>query len=285
MSADRRILVIGGTGKIGSRLTAILRARGAEAVVLARHPGPGGLAVDTADAASLEAAARGFDAAFLTTPLGPDEGAIGVAAVAALRRAGVGRIVYVAVHNLEAMQAIPHFATKIPVKAAVLDGPGGTVLQPNFFFQNDLLALPAIMHGGVYPMPIGHQGVWSIDAADIAEAAANALLEGAALGEAVPLCGPDKLTGPDYAAHWADALGRPVIYPGDAIDPFLGAMQAAIPGLGPWELDDFRLMMEVTQAHGCPATPADHAATAALLGRKPRTHREFIADVLKENQP
>jgi uncharacterized protein YbjT (DUF2867 family) len=278
----RRVLVIGGTGKIDSPLTAILRARGAAAVVLARNPGEGGLAVDTADAALLEAAARGFDAAFLTTPLGEDEGAIGVAAAAALRRAGVARIVYIAVHNLEIMQAIPHFATKIPVKAAVLDGPGGTVLQPNFFFQNDLLALPAIMHGGVYPMPIGHAGIWSIDAADIAEAAANALLDDAGLGEAVPLCGSEMLTGTDYAAHWSEALGRPVVYPGDTIEPFLGAMQQAIPGLGAWELEDFRLMMEVTQAMGCPATEADHAATCTILGRAPRTHREFIADILKE---
>lgn len=278
----RRVLVIGGTGKIGRPLVALLRERGAQAVVLARNPGPGGLALDTADAAALEAAARGFDAAFLTTPLGEDEAKVGLAAVAALRRAGVGRIVYIAIHNLETMQAIPHFAAKIPVKAAVLDGAGGTVLQPNFFFQNDLLALPAIMHGGVYPMPIGHAGVWSIDAADIAAAAANALLGDAGLGEAVNLCGPDMLTGSDYAAHWAEALGRPVVYGGDAIEPFLGAMQQAIPELGAWELADFRLMMEVTQRLGCPATPADHAATRAILGRAPRTHRDFIADALKE---
>jgi uncharacterized protein YbjT (DUF2867 family) len=281
----RRVLVIGGTGKIGRPLTAMLRARGADAVVVARNPGAGGLAVDTADARALEAAARGFYAAFLTTPLGPDEAEIGVAAVAALCRAGVGRIVYIAIHNLEAMQAIPHFATKIPIKAAVLEHEGGTVLQPNFFFQNDLLALPAILHGGVYPMPIGHAGIWSIDAADIAEAAANALLDDAGLGQAVNLCGPDELTGTIYAAHWAEALGRPVIYPGDDIAPFLGAMQQAIPGLGAWEIEDFRLMMEVTQAIGCPATAADHAATAAILGRAPRSHRDFIADVLKEETP
>lgn len=281
----RRVLVIGGTGKIGRPLTAMLRARGADAVVLARNPGSGGLAVDTADAGALEAAALGFDAAFLTTPLGPDEAKIGVAAVAALRRAGVGRIVYIAIHNLEAMQAIPHFATKIPIKAAGLEHEGGTVLQPNFFFQNDLLALPAILHGGVYPMPIGHAGISSIDAADIAEAAANALLDDAGLGQAVNLCGPDELTGTIYAANWAEALGRPVMYGGDDIAPFLGAMQQAIPGLGAWEMEDFRLMMEVTQKLGCPATAADHAATAAILGHAPRSHRDFIADVLKEETP
>lgn len=281
----RRVLVIGGTGKIGQPLTAMLRARGADAVVLARNPGSDGLAVDTADAAALEAAARGFDAALLTTPLGPDETEIGVAAVAALRRAGVSRIVYIAIHNLEAMQAIPHFATKIPVKAAVLEHGRGTVLQPNFFFQNDLLALPAITHGGIYPMPIGHAGIWSIDTADIAEAAANALLDDAALGQAVNLCGPEMLTGTQCAANWSAALGRPVVYPGDAVGPFLGAMQQAIPGLGDWELEDFRLMMEVTQSMGCPATEADHAATRAILGRAPCTHRNFIADVLRKENP
>jgi uncharacterized protein YbjT (DUF2867 family) len=277
-----RILVIGGTGKVGSRLMATLRERGAEPVALSRRGGDGGIALDIAEAGALEAAARGFDGALLTTPLGPDEGAIGVAAVAALRRAGVRRITYIAAANLEAMQAIPHFATKIPVKAAVLDGRGGTVLEPNFFFQNDSLALPAITGPGLYPLPIGDAGVWSIDTADIAEAAAHALLDDAGLGEAVPLCGPERLTGSDYAAHWAEALGRPVIYPGDDIAPFIGAMRASIPGFGEWEARDFTLMMEVTQAMGCPATPADHAATAAILGRRPRTHREFIADVLKE---
>lgn len=240
------------------------------------------MALDIADANALEAAARGFDAVLLTTPLGPGEGTIGVAAVAALRRAGVGRIVYIAAANLEAMQAIPHFASKLPVKKAVLDGAGGTVLQPNFFFQNDLLALPAITGPGLYPLPIGHQGVWSIDAADIAEAAANALLKDAGHGEAVPLCGPEKLTGPDYAAHWSSALGRPVIYPGDDIAPFIGAMRAAIPGFDDWTARDFTLMMEVTQDMGCPATETDHATTRAILGRPAAAHKEFIANVLKE---
>jgi uncharacterized protein YbjT (DUF2867 family) len=281
--AARRILVIGGTGKIGRPLTALLRARGAEAVPLSRRGSEGGIAADSADAEALEAAAAGFDAAFLTTPLGPDEGEIGVAAVAALRRASVSRIVYIAAANLEAMQAIPHFATKIPIKAAVLEDQGGTVLEPNFFFQNDLLALPAITGPGLYPLPIGHAGVWSIDAGDIAEAATNALLGDAGLGEAVPLCGPEKLTGPDYAAHWSEALGRAVIYPGDDIAPFIGAMRANIPGFDDWTARDFTLMMEVTQAMGCPAGEAEHAATRAILGRAPRSHRDFIADVLKEN--
>lgn len=278
-----RVLVIGGTGKVGRRLVGSLRSRGIEAVPLARQPGAGGIAADIADVRSLEQLAKGFDAAFLSTPLGPDEGEIGVAACAALRRSRVGKIVYLAAHNLETMQAIPHFATKLPVRDAVLADPCGVVIAPNFFFQNDLLAMSAITRGGIYPLPIGDVGVWGIDAGDIAHAAARAIAEDGWNGMVVPLCGPERLTGRDVAANWAFALGRPVAYAGHAIGPFIDAMRSQAPGFNAWMAQDFTLMMEVTQAMGCPASEADRAQTEAILGRKPLMHEQFVEQTLKEN--
>jgi uncharacterized protein YbjT (DUF2867 family) len=278
-----RILVIGGTGKIGKHLIGGLRAAGVEAVAAARHPGPSGIVLDLRDVDAIETAARGFDAAYLTTPLGPDEGDVGTAAVGALRRAGVGKIVYLAIHNLESMRAIPHFETKIPVKQAVLFDPSAVVLQPNFFYQNDLMALPAIMNAGIYPLPIGNVGVWSIDVADIARAAVNAFISDAWNGKVVPLCGPELLTGPIIADHWSAATGRHIVYPGDDIAPFIGAMRQVIPDFTEWMANDFTRMMEATQNLGCPATDDDRAATEAIVGQKLITHSEFIANTLKEN--
>jgi uncharacterized protein YbjT (DUF2867 family) len=280
-----RVLVIGGTGKIGRQLVARLREAGAEAVPASRHPELGGIGVDIANAEALRVAAKGFDAAYLTTPLGPDEGQIGVAACAALRTAGVGKIVYLAIHNLEAMRAIPHFETKIPVKAAVLEGLRGVVLQPNFFFQNDLMLLPAIMQGGVYPLPVGSAGVWSIDVGDIARAAANALLTDRWHGKVVPLCGPEKLTGLALAENWSAALGQPVIYPGDAIPPFIAALRNQISGFDDWMENDFTAMLEVTQQMGCSATEADLGMTREIVGRPLVRHEEFIESTLKEQSP
>ncbi|MBL0923790.1 MAG: NmrA family NAD(P)-binding protein [Sphingomonadaceae bacterium] len=279
-----RVLVIGGTGKIGRHLVHGLRAAGVEATAASRHPEADGIALGMADAHAVEAAAKGFDAAYLTTPLGPDEGEIGTAAVAALRRAGVGKIVYLAIHNLEAMREIPHFETKIPVKQAVLSEASGVVLQPNFFFQNDLMALPAILDAGIYPLPIGTAGVWSIDVADIARAAVNALTGDGWNGRAVPLCGPQKLTGPMIAQNWSSATGRAVIYPGDDVAPFVAAMRAQIPGFTDWMANDFTLMMQITQRDGCPATEEDRAATEAIVGQKLIRHSEFAANALKENR-
>lgn len=272
-----RVLVIGGTGKVGRLLAARLRALGHAAVPLARNPGPDGITADLADPAAIEAAARSFDRAFLTTPLRPDEAEVGLAAHAALLRAGVGKIVYLAAHNLNAMARIPHFATKIPIRDEVLAHPGGVVLAPNFFFQNDLLALEAITGHGVYPLPIGDGGVWSIDVADIAEAATRALLDDSWNGQVVPLCGPERLTGSAVAASWAEATGRPVSYGGDAIAPFITAMRSRLPDFSDWMAADFTAMMEVTQETGCPASVADRAATEAILGRKPISHQQFAA--------
>lgn len=277
-----RILITGGTGKIGTRLVARLREAGHDAVPAARHVGADDITLDLRDADAVREAARGFDAAFLNTPLGPDEGEVGTAAVRALREAGIGKLVYLAIHNLEAMQEIPHFATKLPVKQAVLEEPDGVVLQANFFYQNDLMALPAITGPGIYPLPVGHVGVWSVDVGDIAAAAARALTSDEWDGQAVPLCGPERLTGPGMAQVWAEALGTEVHYGGDDVAPFVAQMRANVPDMSDWMANDFTVMMEVTQEKGCTATPEDIAASEAIVGRSLTRYPDFVAATLKE---
>lgn len=268
-----RVLVTGGTGKIGRGVVAGLGAAGCEAVPASRH-GTDGVALDLLDAASVEQAAQGFTHALLVMPVGPEEEAAGPRAVAALRRAGVGRIVAIGIHNAEAMQEIPHFAAKLPMAAAVLDT-GGVVLACNFFQQNDLLVLPAILHAGVFPLPVGASGVFAVDVGDVAAAAVHALVDPRWSGT-VPVCGPERLTGADYADHWSAATGRLVRYGGDAIDPFIAAM-AAMPGFDAWMEHDFRTMMRVTQALGCPASDDDLAQAAAIVGRPLARHLDFAA--------
>jgi uncharacterized protein YbjT (DUF2867 family) len=277
-----RVLVIGGTGNVGSRTIACLREAGHEAIVAARNPGPGGMALDLARIGEAGARLEGHDAAFLITPLGPDESEIGVAAVHALRKAGVPRIVHLGIHNVEAMRAIPHFECKIPIRQAVLDRGSDVVLEANFFFQNDLMTLPALTGPGVYPLPIGSAGVWSVDADDIARAAARALTCDDWAGRAVPVCGPERMTGPACAANWGAALGRDIHYGGDAIEPFIGQMRASIPDLSEWMAEDFAIMMQVMQARGCPASADDLAASEGIVGAPLTTHTQFTTRTLTE---
>lgn len=275
-----KALVIGGTGRVGSAVVSHLRECGVDTVVAARRPPEGGLDLDLRDPKQVEAQARGFTHAFFATPLGPDEAEIGVAAVAALRRAGVEKLVHLGIMNVEAMREIPHFATKIPIRDAVLADGRGVAVSANFFFQNDLLVLPAILNMGVYPLPIGSAGVWSVDANDIGRAAARALTHDDWNGRAVPICGREQLTGPSLAERWSRALGRSVAYAGDAINPFIASMRAVIPGFGEWETHDFTTMMRVTQEQGCPATAAEIAEAETIIGRPQRLHADFVTATL-----
>jgi uncharacterized protein YbjT (DUF2867 family) len=274
-----RILVLGATGTVGSRALAQLKERGVSAVGAARRAPPEGLSVDLADKDALAAAARGFDAAFLVTPLGPQETEHGLAAIAGLRQAGVGKIAYISIMNLEEMAEIPHFAAKLPIKAELLADGRSIALEPNFFFQNDLMLLDLIRGAGVYGLPVGTTGVWSVSADDIARAAVNALLTQDWNGAAVPVCGPEQLTGPMLAANWAEALGRPVVYPGDAIEPLLDGLARMMPGFDDWWRRDFRLMMEVTQRQGCPASAEQRAQSQAIIGQPPISHAAFAASI------
>lgn len=279
------ILVLGATGTVGRSVMAGLAARGVKAVGAARRPLPGGVAIDLAQPEGIEAAARGCDAAFLVTPVGRDEAAQGLAAVDALRRAGVARIVYSGVMHADAMAAIPHVAAKLPVRAAVLQA-GGTVIEPCFFFQNDLFVGDAIRLGGVYPIPVGRRGLSAVDAADIGRAAANALISGDWAGRAVPVCGDEALAGPDFAANWAVALGRPVDYGGDAVEPFVAALAKVYPGFDDWMAEDFRAMMRVTQQIGCIASEDEAILSGAIIGQPPVRHRAWIeAQLHSEGTP
>ncbi len=270
-----RAVVIGGTGKVGAPLVAGLRARGVDAFAAARHRAD--VTLDLRDPVTIEAGAKGFDAAFFITPLGPDETDIGLSVHRALVAAGVARIGYLAIHNLDAMRAIPHFETKRPIRDAVLSRDGGFVIAPNFFFQNDLLAIDAMRLGGVYPLPVGDTGVYSIDAADIGAAAANALASGDFDGTVVPVCGAERLTGPLLAANWAAALGRDVAYGGNDTRAFVTMLQSIMP-MSDWIANDMRIMMEVTQEMGCLATDVDIATSRAAIGREPKRHADFVKE-------
>ena len=280
------ILIVGATGRVGGGVAAILDEAGTDYAVMSSRPDAARARFgdvrhgDMRQADTLPAALDGIDAAFLVTPLGPDETACGMAFLDAAEAAGVRKVVYVAIMNIEAMTEIPHFATKLPVRERLLASGPHVVADANFFMQNDEMVAPVI-GAGIYPLPIGSSGVSSVDARDVSAVCARALTSDALDGQAVPVCGETVVTGPSAAEAYANALGRPVIYPGDDTGPFLDQMGANMPPMpqpvADWVREDFRLMMEVTQAKGCRASEAQLDACRAALGRAPRAYADFVA--------
>jgi uncharacterized protein YbjT (DUF2867 family) len=279
------VLIVGGTGKVGSQTVKALLRRGVHVRVMTRSvenfaklpKGATGVLGDLEKPETLRAAFQGAEGAFLMAPLAQNETEQGLGAVEAARAAGAKRIVYMSVWLPEGSAHIPHFKSKIPVEQAVQkSGLAWTILRPNNFFQNDFWFQDSITKHGIYPQPIGSKGISRVDTRDIADAAANALIEAGHESKIYGLNGAEVLTGEDVARVFARNLGREVRYADDDLDAWEKASRAATPD---WLLHDIRMMYQFFQDHGFHASAADLAEQRKVVGHDPRKFDAFVVEI------
>lgn len=283
------ILITGGTGTVGRRVTGLLAQRGVRPRVLVRSLArldvlggtADGVVGDLKDQHSVRAAMRGVDRLFLITPHSQTEADEGLGAVRAAIEAGVKRIVYLSAHGLDdTPDDIPHLASKKVIHRAIAaSGIEHTVVMPNNFYQNDdNWFREPLMKAGLYTQPIGPIGLSRVDADDIAVAVVRVLLEDGHAGRYYGLVGPDVLTGEKTTALWAEALGRPVRYAGDDLEAWAAGGRGSFPD---WLLDDLVRMYAFFQRAGVRATPQDLADTKMLLGRPPKSFAEYANEAAR----
>jgi uncharacterized protein YbjT (DUF2867 family) len=279
-----QVLVLGGTGTVGSQVVAELVARKAEVRVLTRNAekaaalpsGARAVTGDLLDPSTVRSAFQGMDGVFLLNAVSTTESHEGLMAVNGARLSGVKRLVYMSVQGADDAPYLPHFGSKVGVETAVKASPfEWTILRPNNFYQNDSWFRDALLQSGVYPQPLGDAGVSRVDVRDIAEAAAIALTTGAHAGQTYNLVGPEALTGKKTAEIWSRALDRPIAYAGNDLDAWekqsLGYMPA-------WMVFDFRLMYRFFQENGFTATREDIERQTRLLGHPPRRFEDYARE-------
>jgi uncharacterized protein YbjT (DUF2867 family) len=282
------ILVTGSTGRVGTEIITRLAASGASVRALTRSPDKANFPVgvtavqgDLLDADAMRRALVGVKTLFLLVSNAPDELTQAINTLGLAREAGVSGIVYLSVTRSAEYADVSHFTSKHAVERMIerMNLPA-TVLRPSYFFQNDATFRDPLTKAGLYVAPIGDKGVSMIDVRDIADAAAIELLRRHRSAAALPratyeLSGPDALTGASAAAIWAEVLGRDIRYPGGDLDAFEAAVKAQAPA---WLAYDLRAMMHRYQSDGAVATPADLDRLTTLLGRAPRTYRDFVRE-------
>jgi NAD(P)H dehydrogenase (quinone) len=153
----RRVAVFAGTGKTGQAVIAALRKRNVDAVSIGRR-----------EWNELGAALRGCGATYLIAPnMHPDEPAYVATALAAMRDAGVTRVVYHSVASPYA-PSMPHHVGKAVAEDLIRrSGLEWTILQPGAYLQNLDLT-------GVVRVPYDVNAVFGF--ADIHDLAAAAVL-------------------------------------------------------------------------------------------------------------
>lgn len=279
-----KILVIGGTGTVGSQVVQQLINRGATVRALVRNsesakklPQQAEPVIgDPLDPAATHKALEGVDKLYLLNAVVPDELTQGLIAYDLAKKLKLSHMVYHSVFRAEHFLDVPHFAAKVAIENAMktFDVPF-TIIRPNYFYQNDASLKDVIMGAGIYPMPLGTPGISAVDVRDIAEATAIALTTDGHLGKTYNLNGPDVLSGAKAALIWSELLGKQIRYPGEDLDGFEAQLRQQAPA---WSAFDFRMMFQGYLERGFVAEDEDLATLTALLVHPPRRYEDFAKE-------
>jgi uncharacterized protein YbjT (DUF2867 family) len=261
------MLVLGGTGKTGRRVTERLKARNVPVRVGSRNGQP---PFEWKDRDTWGPALEGVTAVYITyypdlTVPGAveDVAALSAAAVAA----GVQRLVLLSGRGEpEAEEA------EEVVKAS--GAPSWTILRCSWFAQNfseDYMAEG--VRAGEMALPAGDVPEPFSDAEDIADIAVAALTEDGHAGRLYEITGPRALTFAEAMAEISAATGRDVAFVRVPLEGYAAASrEQGVPG----EIVDVVTYLFGTVLDGRNAQPADGVRQA--LGREPRDFTEFARD-------
>lgn len=291
MSDRPRIFITGATGRIGAHLLRVLAEAEVPTRALSRDPAraealPGieWVSGDLADRSSLappDGAFAGIERLFLLTGNAGAMVRLQKNALQAAREAGVLHVV-----KLSALGASDHSKSVIGLWHWVVErelrgsGMAWTILRPHHFMQN-LLDFPGLLRGiaeeGVVRSASGDGEIPFIDTRDIAEVAA-AVLTGASGGghggRTYTLTGPEALSYRRATEILAEETERRLRYVAESPDEARSRMTAE--GLPDW-LTAAQLAIAGYQRAGG-ATEQTTDTVEAILGRPPRTFRDFARD-------
>ncbi|MFJ4973449.1 NAD(P)H-binding protein [Streptomyces sp. NPDC088755] len=263
-----RIVVLGGTGKTGSRVAAALRRDGLNPAVASRR---GPLRFDWADRSTWGPALEGTDAVYVVDSQGPNASAEVRDFAAAAARAGVRRLVLLSARVWGELPGDNHLAVEKAVKESGLQW---TVLRPTWFAQNFTeFEFFASLWGpeGELRLPTGEGREAFVDLEDLADVAAAALTQDGHAGRTYILSGTRSLSFGDAVAEIARAADRPLRFVAVSDDDFRAELAAA--GFPDAVTDEMiTLFGHIREERG--AEPVDGVREA--LGRAPRDFTDYV---------
>jgi uncharacterized protein YbjT (DUF2867 family) len=259
-------LVLGGTGKTGSRVAQRLAARGLPVRIGSRTGEP---PFDWENQATWEPALRGVESVYVTYQ--PDVAVPG--AVAAVQSfvnlavaSGVRRIVMLSGRGEEEAERAE--------QVVMASGADWTFLRASWFSQNfsENYLLDPVLSGEVV-LPVGDVAEPFIDADDIADVAVAALTEDGHAGQLYELTGPRLLTFAQAVTEIARATGREIRYVQISPEAYVSALEAeGVPADFVWLVN----YLFTTIMDGRNAYLKDGVRRA--LGREPRDFADYARE-------
>lgn len=272
-----KILVIGGTGKTGSRVANSLQTMGHHVRIGSRRQSP---SFDWDDPTTYAPALRGMDKAYvvyypdLAVPGAKDEIRLMTEAAKAENLQKVVLLSGKGEREAEACERI--------VAQSGLDY---TLVRASWFNQNfsESFLLNPVLAGHV-ALPMPEAAIPFVDANNIAEVVVKALLNDGLNGETLTVTGPRKLTFGEVVQEIAMASGREITYQAISLEEYGQAMRTAgLPEDYVWLFE--YLFREVLGNAENQTVSADYER---VTGKKPTDFRDYAQETAKSgvwNQP
>ena len=262
------VLVLGATGKTGSRVAADLRSREVSVRRAARSGAD--VAFDWSDRDTYAPAVKGVDRVYLVGPIDRLEFAGDISAfLDEAEAAAVQHVTFLSAYGME------HAAAEVPTRSVELDLEARprlshTILRPAWFMQNFSEAVCKPVNGAIL-VPTGDGSEAFIDADDIAAVAATTLADPTAhRGAAYSLTGPQALTVAEAAAVISEETGQAIEH--HELDREVWIAGAIANGY-PAEFAPLLRQLTATVASGNGSRPND--TVEQITGTPPRTFRDF----------
>ena len=277
------ILITGATGNNGRELVRQLAAAGQHVRALVRNPAKAAelkdpnveLAVGDFDQpATLDAALRGVEKAFLLTPVAEHFVEWQRAFIEAAQRAEVKHLVKFsgmgADSNVKAELLRLHNETDNLLRKS---GVPFTILQPNSFHQNILSSADTIKTQGAFYWPLKNAAQSTVDIRDVNAIAARVFTSPGHEGNTYVITGPEALTFQQAAEKLSAVLGRDIQYVDVPLSAAADGMRKS--GMPEWNVH------AVSELLGYFASGAAAAVTDSvprLLGRPAISFEQFVQD-------
>lgn len=263
------ILVLGGTGKTGSRIVNKLKELGTNVRIGSRSAQP---SFDWNNEVGWESCLEGMDAIYVN--YAPDLAIPGAtdsiqALVDLAKEKGINHIVLLSGRGEEEAQACE--------KIVIDSGIDWTVIRASWFYQNfsEGAFIDMVLHGQI-AVPVGDVGEPFVDVDDIADVATAALTEPGHTGEVYEVSGPRLMTFKDIAKELSDICGREIQYVDVQHDAFIEEIRkSGAPKHVVWMID----YLFATVLDGRNANLTDGVQRA--LGRAPRDFKTYAENVIK----
>ncbi len=224
----KKIVVIGATGKVGSKVSNLLLEQGYQPTLIARNAeklapfakrGAHVVATSVADVAKLTAALSGADVVLtmiasnhLAADFLADQQAQANAQIEAIQQSGIKKVVNLSSNGCHVqegngvIQGLSYFEARLNE----LKGVNVLHLRPTFYMENTFYALDLIKHQGIYGLPIHPDKTFPMIATqDVAAVIVQHLTTMGFSGKSVlPLLGDRDYSLTELASEIGQAIGK-----------------------------------------------------------------------------